>query len=220
VPFQNFFLAGNPQRELQSQRSSYQRDQFEGQRERQDEGESRRHQQDRHRNVFGGFDEKILAEAFNIDTRLARSMRNEKDNRGIIVRAEHELQVVSPHQSREEEEREIEYRGGRGGGFNGIEETFCTARLKHNINDPERADFFNPRAGRLTTVNSLNLPILRSVQLSVERGVLYPVRKSTHSSSNFFFLTLQQFLLLQEQFTNWVHVDQNCFIGDIYSNPL
>jgi hypothetical protein len=33
-------------------------------------------------------------------------------------------------------------------------------------------------------------------------------------------LTLQQFLLLQEQFTNWVHVDQNCFIGDIYSNPL
>eukprot|EP00258_Populus_trichocarpa_P015103 XP_006370929.1 legumin B [Populus trichocarpa] len=171
--FRNFFLAGNPQRELQSQRSSYQRDQFEGQRGRQDEGESRRHQQDRHRNVFGGFDEKILAEAFNIDTRLARSMRNEKDNRGIIVRAEHELQVVSPHQSREEE-REIEYRGGRGGGFNGIEETFCTARLKHNINDPERADFFNPRAGRLTTVNSLNLPILRSVQLSVERGVLYP----------------------------------------------
>jgi hypothetical protein len=103
---------------------------------------------------------------------------------------------------------------------NGVEETFCTARLKLNINDPEDADFFNPRAGRITTVNSLNLPILRSVQLSVERGVLYPVRKSTHSSSNFFFLTLQQFLLLQEQFTNWVHVDQNCFIGDIYSNPL
>ncbi|KAL3564740.1 hypothetical protein D5086_032786 [Populus alba] len=172
--FRNFFLAGNPQRELQSQRSSYQRDQFEGQRGRQDEDESRRHQQDRNRNVFGGFDEQILAEAFNINTRLARSMRNEKDNRGIIVRAEHELQVVSPHQSREEEEREIEYRGGRGGRFNGIEETFCTARLKHNINDRERADFFNPRAGRLTTVNSLNLPILRSVQLSVERGVLYP----------------------------------------------
>ena len=178
MPFQNFFLAGNPQRELQSQRSSYQRDEFEGQRGRQDEDESRRHQQDRNRNVFAGFDEQILAEAFNIDTRLARSMRNENDNRGIIVRAEHELQV--------EEEREIEHRRGRGGRFNGIEETFCTARLKHNINDPERADFFNPRAGRLTTVNSLNLPILRSVQLSVERGVLYPVRKSMHPSLNFF----------------------------------
>ncbi|KAG6738276.1 hypothetical protein POTOM_057885 [Populus tomentosa] len=74
--FRNFFLAGNPQRELQSQR-----------------------------------------------------------------RLIPERPVVSPHQSREEEEREIEHRRGRGGRFNGIEETFCTARLKHNINDPERADF-------------------------------------------------------------------------------
>ncbi|KAJ6858087.1 hypothetical protein NC652_040586 [Populus alba x Populus x berolinensis] len=35
----------------------------------------------------------------------------------------------------------------------GEEETFCTARLKININDPEDADVFNPRAGHLTTVN-------------------------------------------------------------------
>ncbi|KAL3611693.1 hypothetical protein D5086_002713, partial [Populus alba] len=53
-------------------------------------------------------------------------------------------------------------------------ETFCTARLKHNINNPERADVFNPHAGRLTTVNSLNLLILRYLQLSAQRGVLYP----------------------------------------------
>ncbi|KAJ6315092.1 hypothetical protein OIU78_018557 [Salix suchowensis] len=112
--FRKFFLAGNPQQELQSQRSSNQRGQH--------EGESRRGQQERYRNLFGGFDERLLAEAFNVDTKLVRRMRNENDNRGIIVQVQHELQV----------------------------------------------------AGRLTTVNSLNLPILRHIQLSAQRGVLYP----------------------------------------------
>ncbi|KAI5554332.1 hypothetical protein BDE02_19G004300 [Populus trichocarpa] len=173
--FREFFLAGNPRQESQSQRSSYQRGQYEGQRGRQDEGESWREQHERSRNVFSGFNEQILAEAFNIDTKLARRMQNENDNRGIIVRAQHELQVISPRQSQEEEERQQESRRStrRRHEDNGVEETFCTARLKLNINDPEDADVFNPRAGRLTTVNSLNLPILRHVQLSAERGVLY-----------------------------------------------
>ncbi|KAF9666037.1 hypothetical protein SADUNF_Sadunf16G0187200 [Salix dunnii] len=164
--FRKFFLAGNPQQELQSQRSSNQR----GQRE----GESRRGQQERYSNLFGGFDERLLAEAFNVDTKLVRRMKNENDNRGIIIQVQHELQVVSPQESREEEEREREHQRRQGGGSNGLEETFCTAKLKHNINNPEDADVFNPQAGRLTTVNSLNLPILRHVQLSAQRGVLYP----------------------------------------------
>ncbi|KAL9404482.1 hypothetical protein Peur_001454 [Populus x canadensis] len=165
--FRKFFLAGNPQQELQSQRSSYQSGQH--------EGESRRHKQERYRNIFGGFDERLFAEAFNVDTKLARRMKNENDNRGIIVRVQHELQVLSPQQSREEEEREREHQRRPGGRGNGLEETFCNARLKHNINNPERADVFNPHAGRLTTVNSLNLPILRYLQLSAQRGVLYPI---------------------------------------------
>ncbi|XP_034894013.1 legumin B-like [Populus alba] len=173
--FREFFLAGNPPQESQSQRSSYQRGQYEGQHGRQYEDESRREQQERSRNVFSGFNEQILAEAFNIDTKLARRMQNENDNRGIIVRTQHELHVISPRQSQEEEERQQESRRStrRRHEDNGVEETFCTARLKININDPEDADVFNPRAGRLTTVNSLNLPILRHVQLSAERGVLY-----------------------------------------------
>ncbi|KAL3564756.1 hypothetical protein D5086_032802 [Populus alba] len=173
--FREFFLAGNPRQESQSQRSSYQRGQYEGQHGRRYEDESRREQQERSRNVFSGFNEQILAEAFNIDTKLARRMQNENDNRGIIVRTQHELHVISPRQSQEEEERQQESRRStrRRHEDNGVEETFCTARLKININDPEDADVFNPRAGRLTTVNSLNLPILRHVQLSAERGVLY-----------------------------------------------
>ncbi|CAK7331336.1 unnamed protein product [Dovyalis caffra] len=167
--FRKFFLAGNPQQELQSQRRFSQRGQCGGQYE----GPRRRSPQKRNHNVFNGFDERLLAEAFNIDTRLARRMKNENDDRGIIVLAQREFQMVSPPQSREEEE--FESQGSQdGAGCNGVEETFCTARLKHNINDPKRADVFNPQAGRLTTVNSLNLPILRYVQLSAERGVLYP----------------------------------------------
>ncbi|CAK7328522.1 unnamed protein product [Dovyalis caffra] len=166
--FRKFFLAGNPQQELQSQRSSYQRGRYEG------EGGSPRRQHERYRNILSGFDERILAEAFNVDTSLARRMKNENDNRGIIVRVQHELQMVSPPESLEEEEREQEYQRSPGRGRNGLEETFCTARLKHNINDPESADVFNPRAGRLATANSLNLPILRHVRLSAQRGVLYP----------------------------------------------
>ncbi|KAJ4833001.1 hypothetical protein Tsubulata_001678, partial [Turnera subulata] len=154
--FRKFFLAGNPQQELQSQRSQYERGQeFQ-----------RRQQQGRYRNVFAGFDKRFLAEAFNIDTRLASRLRNEDDRRGIIVRTDRELRFVSPQFSREEERERGEY-------YNGIEETFCTARLKHNVNDPSRADVFNPRAGRLTTVNSFNLPLLRFLQLSGQRGVLY-----------------------------------------------
>jgi len=124
-------------------------------------------------------------------------MQNENDNRGIIVRAQHELQVISPRQSQEEEERQQESRRSprRSHEDNGVEETFCTARLKLNINDPEDADVFNPRAGRLTTVNSLNLPILRYVQLSAERGVLYPVRKFMQPSFIYFFFTSQYLFL-------------------------
>ncbi|XP_024032266.1 legumin B-like, partial [Morus notabilis] len=56
---------------------------------------------------------------------------------------------------------------------NGLEETFCSMRLKENIGDPSRADIFTPQAGRISTVNSFNLPILRHLRLSAERGVLY-----------------------------------------------
>lgn len=84
-----------------------------------------------------------------------------------------ELRVLGP-QSREEEREE----GGRWGrDDNGVEETFCTLRLKHNIADPRRADVYNPRGGRISSLNSLNLPILSYLQLSAERGVLYKVRE-------------------------------------------
>ncbi|CAM8928694.1 unnamed protein product [Rhodiola kirilowii] len=69
-------------------------------------------------------------------------------------------------------------RGGRGGGRggrgdNGFEETLCNMRLRENINDPERADIYTTRGGRISTINSFNLPVLSWLDLSAERGVLY-----------------------------------------------
>nr|XP_023916637.1 13S globulin basic chain-like [Quercus suber] len=62
---------------------------------------------------------------------------------------------------------------GRGRGHdNGIEETFCTLRLRENIHDPSHADIYNPEAGQISTLNSHNLVVLRWLQLSAEFGRL------------------------------------------------
>lgn len=53
-------------------------------------------------------------------------------------------------------------------GVNGLEESFCNLRLKENIEEPSRADVYNPHAGRITTVNRQKLPILRYLKLSAE----------------------------------------------------
>ncbi|CAN1131630.1 11S globulin [Linum perenne] len=55
----------------------------------------------------------------------------------------------------------------------GVEETFCSMRMRENIGDPSNADIFTPEAGRIRSINSHNLPVLRWIQLSAERGVLY-----------------------------------------------
>ncbi|KAI8566440.1 hypothetical protein RHMOL_Rhmol02G0040600 [Rhododendron molle] len=136
--------------------------------------QQRRHSQAENAcNVFSGFDDQTLADIFNVDTETARRLQGRDDRRGNIVRVEREFEVISPqHQGEEEREREERERGNNGT-FNGLEETLCTFRLKENIGDPSKADVYNPRGGRVSTLNSQNLPVLGWVRLSAERGVLY-----------------------------------------------
>lgn len=61
---------------------------------------------------------------------------------------------------------------------NALQEDVCTLKLHENIANPSRADFFNPTAGRISTVNSLTLPLLKWLQLSAEWVNLYKVPKS------------------------------------------
>jgi hypothetical protein len=118
----------------------------------------------------------------NEDT--ARKLQGNNDNRRHIVRVEGDLQVLRPPMSREEWEREESQereserererqrqQGGRGR-ENGFEETICTMRLRENIGRRSRADIYTEQAGRINTVNSNTLPVLRWLQLSAERGDL------------------------------------------------
>ncbi|KAJ4722722.1 11S globulin seed storage protein [Melia azedarach] len=155
--FRKFFLAGSPQQEFQGSSQSRSR--------------SQKERESRGGNIFSGFDEQLLAEAFNVNPELIRRIQRQETERGIIVRVQEDLQVLSPQ--RQEEEQEYQERERWGSRDNGLEETLCTLKLRHNINDPSRADVYNPRAGRVTSVNSLNLPILQHLQLAAEKGALY-----------------------------------------------
>ncbi|GFP83368.1 11s globulin subunit beta [Phtheirospermum japonicum] len=158
LKFRKFFLAGNPQA-TQSQ----------GRERREQEyrrGEEQEQEQDMG-NIFRGFDQEFLAQALNIDREIVRKMQAREDNRGDIVRAER-LSFVLPEEQEQQQRRE-------GGGYNhnGLEETFCSINIRQNIDNPSKADVYNPRAGRVTRLISQKLPILNYLRLSADRGVLY-----------------------------------------------
>ncbi|KAJ6736244.1 12S SEED STORAGE PROTEIN CRC [Salix viminalis] len=162
----NFYLAGNPQEDFQQEQGQSR------QRREQRAGRQpfRGHdQQQQCSNIFCGMETSLLAEAFNVDEQVARRLQNESDRRGNIVRVKGGLQIVMPPSLRQDE-HEQEHRGEH---RNGLEETMCTMRIRENIGDASRADVFTPEAGRISTLNSHKLPILRHIQLSAERGVLY-----------------------------------------------
>ncbi|KAJ4826948.1 11s globulin seed storage protein 1 [Turnera subulata] len=174
----NFYLAGNPEDEFNPQQRGTQPQHPRGQQGR--EGQRPYHRPRGQRgscnNVFCGMDTSFLAEAFNIDQEMARRLQSQDDRRGNIVMVREGLKIATPPSIREEERQQ--QGGGRGGRYNtenenGIEETFCSMRIRENLDDPSRADIFSPEAGRLSTLNSHNLPILRALRLSAERGVLY-----------------------------------------------
>ncbi|XP_047309571.1 11S globulin seed storage protein Jug r 4-like [Impatiens glandulifera] len=150
VAFQRFFLAGNPQemREMQQRKSR-------GQQEENFSG-----------NLFQGFETEVLAESFQVDLETAARLQGQDDNRGFIVRVGKEFEMQRP--SKYEEERREQSPSS-----NGFEETVCTMRIRENLDDSERADVYTAQGGRISTVNSHNLPILKQIQLSAERGVLY-----------------------------------------------
>ncbi|KAE8696883.1 Legumin A [Hibiscus syriacus] len=190
-----FHLAGNPeeeqrrlrrfaQQQMQGSRSEKEEMEEEEDEEQDNPSRSRRESPRREQqssscnNLLCAFDREFLAQAFNVDTSLIRKLQEVRGNKGSIIRLKERLEVVSPprmeeeeREERREEERSREHhRGGRG---NGLEETFCAMRVKENIADPERADILNPQAGRISTLNRYNLPILQALGLSAERGVLY-----------------------------------------------
>lgn len=117
-----------------------------------------------------------MAEAFGVSREVVRKLKTADDKRGTIVRVERGLEVVGPRRGREEEEKEERRREGeeerRRREDNGLEETLCSVRLRENIGDPLKADFYSREGGHITTLNSQKLPVLRLLQLSAEKGRL------------------------------------------------
>lgn len=133
---------------------------------------------------------------------LARRLQGQNDQRGEIVRVRHGLQWLRPsrtqqeeqqqqqpqtqpqQQQEEEEEEEERRRGGQCG--NGLEEMYCALKTRANINEPSRADIYNPQGGRITHLNAQKFPILNLVQMSATRVVLHRVRRKSkaHPSSS------------------------------------
>jgi Cupin len=143
-------------------------------------------------NILGGFETQLLAEAFGINQELARRLQSQDDQRGEIVRVERELQLLRPFRSQEEQQQQQQQEVFEGERFqsrnqsNGLDENFCTIKIQQNINDPNRADIFNPQGGRITRLNSQKFPILNHVQMSATRVVLRRV-------SNAYTLALMNF---------------------------
>ena len=130
-------------------------------------------------NILSGFDTETLSNVMGINRELAEKLKGRNDQRGEIVRVQGKLGVLRPSrsESREEEYGSEEEREERGRMANGLEQSFCSMRIKENIGDPRRADVYNPNGGKLTTLNSQKLPILRYLKLSASRGSLRRVNK-------------------------------------------
>ncbi|KAL3517703.1 hypothetical protein ACH5RR_020292 [Cinchona calisaya] len=152
-----FFIAGNP-------RGYQQQQQQQGQ-----QGQQGEQQWQYWGNIFRGFEVETLSDAFNVNQETAKKLQCEDDQRGHIIKVDEGLKVLRPPIT-QGQQQEQEYGGQQG--YNGLEETICTARVRLNIDNPSRADFYNPQAGRFTTINSYKLPILGFLKLSAERGVL------------------------------------------------
>ncbi|KAF9607888.1 hypothetical protein IFM89_003592 [Coptis chinensis] len=112
-----------------------------------------------------------IIQGIRVSTQTARRLKGENNNRGNIVRVENGLQVIRPPRRQEQEEQDQEQE--QEWGANGVEESICYVKLRENLDEPSRADVYNPNAGRINRLNGRKLPILRYLRLNAERGVLY-----------------------------------------------
>ncbi|XP_076910549.1 uncharacterized protein LOC143568233 [Bidens hawaiensis] len=113
-------------------------------------------------NMFAGFDDEILHEIFDSEYDIVRQLKGLFDDRGLIVLAEN-FHVLVPEEQ-EQFSPNVD---------NDIEQTICSTQLSANIGKPAFADVYNPRGGRISSLNSHKLPVLESFQLSAEKGLLY-----------------------------------------------
>ncbi|CAI8583383.1 unnamed protein product [Vicia faba] len=135
--------------------------------EREDEDEDEKEEQEQRQTKHSKKEEEDEDEPRSHESRKWKKHTEEKKRESHGRGGEKQEQ-----EKKEEEEEEIQRQHSKGG-KNGLEETICSSKIRENIARPSRADLYNPRVGRISTVNSLTLPILRKLRLSAEYVLLY-----------------------------------------------
>ncbi|KAL9318618.1 hypothetical protein ACSQ67_015135 [Phaseolus vulgaris] len=115
----------------------------------------------------GGEGHRVVEEEEEYDEPVRHKTRHEKSWKEDQP-AEEVVEKGEAHEEWETKQSKDKNRGS-----NGIEETLCTLKLQHNIARASSADFFNPKAGRISNLNSLTLPVLQQLGLSAQYVVLY-----------------------------------------------
>lgn len=160
--FRSFLLAGGEPRDGQSGQGGSRQEERQEQRSQR----SRREQRGSFQNIFSGFSEELLAEAYNIPDTIARRLQEDDNRRGVIVKCQDEMRrMMRPDEDEQEGQRQL---------VNGLEETLCTTRIRHNLDTQTESDVFSRQAGRVNIVNQHKLPILRYLDMSAEKGHLFP----------------------------------------------
>ncbi|KAL6505213.1 11s globulin seed storage protein 2 [Orobanche gracilis] len=119
-------------------------------------------------NIFQAFDSDLMAEAFNVSPDIVKRMQTEEEERGLIVIARERMSFISPEEERPREE------WGSQQSDNGLEETLCAMNIRTNIEDMSEADIYSRQAGKINLVDRHKLPLLAYMDLSAEKGNLYP----------------------------------------------
>jgi hypothetical protein len=159
-------------------------------------------------NIFRGFNFQLLGEALGISEHTSQRLSNQNDQRGEIIRVNRALQFLQPIVAQQQEQESYPHiqleqpealqsqvgqsqigqpqtwqpqvEQSTSGSWNGLEENFCDHKPTQNIENPSRADTYNPRAGRITRLNSQKFPILNTIQMSATRVNLYQVLMMLH----------------------------------------
>ncbi|XP_051118924.1 11S globulin seed storage protein 2-like [Andrographis paniculata] len=114
------------------------------------------------RNIFRAFDAELLAEAFNVRPEIIEKMQAEEQaERGLSIIPKEPLKFVFP----DEEARR---------NSNGLEETFCSMTIRAALDNRRDADISSRQAGKLNVVDRNKLAILNYIDMSAEKGNLFP----------------------------------------------
>ncbi|TVU43540.1 hypothetical protein EJB05_10019, partial [Eragrostis curvula] len=158
--FRHFRLAGGQTSTQQGRQQ--QRKQRYGESESEESESSESEQSNESYNILSAFDTELLAESIRVSRETARKLQGRHDRRGNIVRVRRaHLRVLRPTTT-EETTR------------NGVDEALCSMKLRENVADAGKADMYTPNGGRITVLNSQKLPVLKLIQMSVNRGVMRP----------------------------------------------